>query len=235
MFELQHRPNLAELMDQPNVEPDTLASNLGDLRILNAILGWRRGVVETVAAIVASDGLSRVRLLDVATGSGDIPSALNSWARRQGLDMELIASDMHPLTVRVAQERQSRTEIRVVQHDAALVPFRSSSFDIAMCNLALHHFPPDEAVAVLRELARVGRHVIVSDLVRSRPAFLSAHIMGGILRHQLTSHDGPVSVQRAYTVPELASLADRAGLTATVRPVFPFRMTLVGARREVSR
>jgi 2-polyprenyl-3-methyl-5-hydroxy-6-metoxy-1,4-benzoquinol methylase len=225
-FSRHERADTAEWMDATGVDRAALCGNLRDLRRLNAWLGWRASVVEQVARIVASDGLKRFRLLDVATGSGDIPEAVLEWATRHGYPASIVATDVHPVTLSFAAERSGSPAIQLARHDASHCPFASQSFDIATCNLALHHFSPVNAVQVLRELGRVARHVVVSDLVRSRPAYLAALGLAQLFRNPLTAHDGPLSVCRAYTITEARTLACDAGLIPSVRPLFPFRMLL---------
>jgi hypothetical protein len=98
------------------------------------------------------------------------------------------------------------------------------------CALALHHFPPGEAVAVLRELARVARRAwVVVDLERSFPAYVGALLLRLVLRNRLTRHDAPASVLRAYTLAELRDLLDEAGLRGAVSATrFPFRLAAYG-------
>jgi hypothetical protein len=69
----------------------------------------------------------------------------------------------------------------------------------------------------LREAARVARiGVIVNDLVRARHHWLAARLLLGVTsRNRYTRHDGPLSVQRAYTRVELRALLAGAAL----RPV----------------
>lgn len=228
MLTLSQRPELTEWMDNLDVAPAALAENLRDLRRLNVLLGWTRSVVQAVAQVVRRERLREFRLLDVATGSADIPLAISHWAHRHGLRAYVVASDIHPTMLMVAAEYRRGADLALVRHNALLAPFKPGSFHIATCNLSLHHFPPQQAAILLRELGRVAEHVIVTDLRRSRAAYWSALVLASLLRHKLTRHDAPISVLRSYTGEELRALAAEAGLEATVRPLFPFRMLLCG-------
>jgi SAM-dependent methyltransferase len=109
------------------------------------------------------------------------------------------------------------------------LPFADNSVDLAMCSLTLHHFAPEPAVALLRELQRVARHgVIVNDIVRSWPGLLGAWLLGRLVsRNRLTRHDGLVSVRRAYTPAELHVLAQQAGLdVVSIRGLLGYRLVL---------
>jgi flavin-dependent dehydrogenase/SAM-dependent methyltransferase len=173
------------------------------------------------------------RILDVATGAADIPLAVARWARERGTAVEIVATDNHPPRWNWrAQAVRGEPSIRVETADALRLPYADGSFDVALCSTALHHFDDDEdAVRVLRELDRVSRiGFVVNDLARSRTALLGARLLAITVWRTppVTRHDGPLSVRRALTAPEMRRLAERAGLAdGTVRGHFPFRLALV--------
>ena len=76
MTTLAHRPDLTELLDAPAPDRPTLAGNLRDIRLVNRALGFAAAVVREVAAVTARIGRADWTLLDVATGSADIPLAI---------------------------------------------------------------------------------------------------------------------------------------------------------------
>jgi SAM-dependent methyltransferase len=218
-----------ERMDAPNADVAALRRSLADIRRLNAMLGWTAFTTRAVAGYVRSRGLREVRLLDVACGSADIPRAIALWARRAGVSADILATDANPTMLAAAREVcVGMDTIRFESQDALALPYEPSSFDIALCTLALHHFAPGDAIRLLRELARVGRQVFVFDLVRSRVAYIGAVALTRLARMDpMTRYDGPLSVRRAYTATELRELAMRAGLTDPhVRVAIPFRLSL---------
>jgi hypothetical protein len=83
-------------------------------------------------------------------------------------------------------------------------------------------------------MARVARRgVIVNDLSRGRLALAGARVMTSLLtRHRLTRHDGPLSVQRAYTIKEMRAFIVVAGLRPVAEFVGPFghRYAIAAAR-----
>jgi hypothetical protein len=118
--------------------------------------------------------------------------------------------------------------IEVEQQNALDLPYAEGTFDIALCTLALHHFEPESALRLLKSMARVGRTVLVYDVVRSPLAYSGALLLTRMLRmHAVTCHDAPISVQRAYTAVEVQALAEEAELPgARVQVGFPFRLAL---------
>jgi len=227
---IARRGDYDELLDQPGVPIAYLSENLAHLRLLNRWLGWSAGLWPMVRALLGD--ADRATLLDVATGSGDVPRDLARRALAQGTNLRLVGSDVSA-AILLDAGRQPGPAIELVRHDATAIPCASASVDIATLCLAAHHLDPPALRAALGEMWRVSRRgIVVSDLERGRLAYIAARLMALVLRNPLTSHDGPVSVLRAYTEPELRRLAHGAGLR-NLRVVrrFPFRLILT-ARKE---
>ncbi|HEY7347706.1 MAG TPA: methyltransferase domain-containing protein [Ktedonobacterales bacterium] len=232
---LSKRDNtIEELLDAPVTDQGLLARNLRDIRRINLLLGWTSLALSQVAQTVARQQLQTFSLLDVATGSADIPKAIARWAQRQQLQTKIVATDISEQVLASARTNCADfPEIHVEQQNALSLSYADQSFDLVLCSMALHHFAPDDAPMLLRELARISRRaVIVSDLQRSFPAYLGAWLLTHTLMpNRLTRHDAPASVRRAYTAREARALADQAGLhSAAIRIVFPFRQILLWER-----
>ncbi|HYJ79984.1 MAG TPA: methyltransferase domain-containing protein [Longimicrobiaceae bacterium] len=227
----------AERMDERGQDAAELARALADLRRVNRWLGGTRVVLHHLARLVARHPRRRYRILDVATGSGDLPLAVVRWARRRGTEVEVVASDNHPVTLELARAHTAgEPTVTVAPADALRLPYGDGAFDFALCSTALHHFDRRaDAVRVLRELDRVAAlGWIVNDLARSRLALLGARLLAATVwrTHPVTRHDGPLSVRRAFTAAELRALADEAGVgDARVHSHVPFRIALVAEKQ----
>ena len=81
------------------------------------------------------------------------------------------------------------------------------------CTLFVHHLDPPDVVRLLKGMAaRARRLVIVDDLIRSRLGYSMAWIGTRLLsRSWVVHHDGPLSVQGAFTPSEILDLATQAG------------------------
>jgi ubiquinone/menaquinone biosynthesis C-methylase UbiE len=221
--------DVRELLDAEAMDAAALRRNLRDIRQINALLGWRAYTVRAVARHVRALELQRFSLLDVASGSADMPLAVAHWAQRAGISARIVATDINPAIVAAAREYTAGSPgLLVEQQDALGLPYETGSFDIALCTLALHHFDPDAAVRLLRGMARVGRRVLVFDVERSPLAYAGAVLLTQLTRMDgMTRHDAPASVRRAYSAAELRELAARAGLAgARVLVGVPFRLAL---------
>lgn len=214
-------PLIPELMDRPGQDPKLLRDDLTVLQTINRRLGGYAIPLHYLPPFQPRT------ILDLATGSGDVPRAI---ARR--FDVAITAVDSNPDILNIARERSADfPTIRFEQHDLLALPYPAGSFDVVLCSLALHHFPEDAVVEILRrirDIARVG--YIINDLRRNRIAIWLAKLMAHtIITNPIARFDAPASCERAFTSAELHTLADRAGLTNfTIRRHPGFRMALVG-------
>lgn len=223
---------VTEWLDADQINRRDLDLNLRDIRRINALLGWTTFTTRAVLDVLRQEPRRAWTLLDVASGSADIPIAIARAARRAGYTLHVTATDRSPQIVAVARERAADVPgVTVERQDALALPYADGSFDLALCTLALHHFAPDAAQALLRSLARVGRRVLVYDVVRSPLAYAGVIALTRLGHmHPMTCHDGPASVRRAYSATEARALATAAGLGAPqTRVLFPYRLALTGA------
>jgi ubiquinone/menaquinone biosynthesis C-methylase UbiE len=224
-----------EWMDDPAVDPAELRQSLAYLRRINSLLGYNRSIVRHL------DRFSRrwppgrpVHVVDVATGSGDLPRAILGWSGRRGFDVWVVGVDLHATSVRIAAELTPphlSPRLRFVQADALRLPFADGSFDYATSALFLHHLDEDSAVAVIREMARVARRgIVVADLLRHRRAYAWITLLT-LFSRPMARHDARASVAQAFTRDEVLRLRDRAGVDFTsYSRHFGHRFAIAGER-----
>jgi ubiquinone/menaquinone biosynthesis C-methylase UbiE len=220
---MERSTDVLELLDEALDDSDALDGNLRDLGRVNRRLG---GVALSAAGIEAlAPHATRLSLVDVGTGGADIPAALLERARRQGRALTITALDSRAEIVaaalRVNPGLADTRGLILETGDGRRLDFPDRSFDVAHCSLVLHHLEPEAAVGLLREMGRVARvGVVINDLDRTRLDLAAALLLAKLAtRNRYTRHDGPLSVRRAYRVPEVANLLRSAGL----RPVRIFR------------
>jgi hypothetical protein len=105
-------------------------------------------------------------------------------------------------------------EITLIQGDALDLPVRPESVDIVISAMTLHHLSPEEAARYLVEIDGAARRGwVVNDLVRGRIAHGLVWLLTRLLtRSAMARHDGPLSILRSYTPPEVTALCEKAGL-----------------------
>lgn len=231
-FAVPPRSDTEELLDDTGHDPAELANNFRDIQRVNLLLGGTATVLRHLTRVVDAVPMGRpVTMLDLATGSADIPLAISGWAKRHDRPISIVASDLSgPILDLARKQAEGHPDIVIAQHDARAVPLPDKRFEIVLCSLSLHHFSPEDAVRVLREMDRLARTgFILNDLRRGRVGYVAAWIASRLTtRNRLTRHDAPLSVMRAYTPSELEALLLRAGITDATISTHPwFRMAAV--------
>ncbi len=228
---LLHRRRVDEWMDAPDADPEHLRLSLRYLRRINGLLRYNAAVLGHLARFSRGWGPGEmVTMLDVATGSADLPRAARAWGERRGFDLRPIGLDRHEMTADLAVD-SAADSVPIVRGDALALPFADASVDYLTCNLFLHHLEEADAVAALAEMARVARRgVVVCDLLRRRRAYAWITLLS-LTANPMVRHDARASVAGAFNEPEARHLRDAAGLTFTAyREHFAHRFSLAGEK-----
>jgi len=223
-----------ELLDLPPecYTPEELEESLADIRAVNRYLGDLGAILKHLSSMTA--GCDSFTLLDIATGSADIPVAIVQWARKKGVRVAITAVDINPQTVEVARKRTAGyPEIEVSVADGLALPFPDRNFDFVLCSKTAHHFTDMDVVRLISEMLRVaGRGYILMDLRRSWIAYALICLLTRIFtRNRLTRSDGPLSVLKAFTPLELANLASTAGASHFTLTREPFWLLVLQGDR----
>jgi len=206
----QFDPAILEMMDRPQPVSPELKRDLKNIRALNRYFGSYRLVSRFVRRWIGPG--ERVRIVDLATGSGDIPRLIVDLARKIGAKVEIDALDRQSATLEIARGLSAAyPEISYIEAD--ILEWRSEElYDIVFCSLVLHHFSDCDAVRVLRRCRDLSRKfVLVSDLRRGWLARIGAYLLTALIfREPMTRHDARVSVARAFSFDEMNDLAHQA-------------------------
>lgn len=217
-----------EMMDLTGNSPELLADDLRNLRILNRYLCGSRSVLLALERALGRNPLKNISLLDVGTGSADIPAAIFAWAKRRNVAAKIVGVDAELITARIAANRTHQlADINIIQGDAGAPPFLPGSFDFVVASQFLHHFSEANIVDLLKQWAKLARRgIVISDLVRHPVAYHGIRLLTKLTtRNIMTLTDSPLSVRRAFTFKEWRELFHQADIgPVEMFSVFPFRM-----------
>ena len=212
-------------MDRPQPVTRELERDLANLRSFNRWFGSHRLVRHFLRRWLKPN--EKARILDLATGSGDIPRLIVDHARRENLAVQIDAIDQQESTIEIARRLSAgypEIDFRCANlfewnslPALKLDGFKPSSlpepYDIVFCSLALHHFTNDDAVRVLQKIRELSRtRVLVADLRRARWLSCAVYLVTAtIYRDKMTTTDARLSAARAFSFVEMRKLAERAG------------------------
>jgi SAM-dependent methyltransferase len=187
-----------ELLDDES-GPDKQAS-LRDLVRIGRYLGGHlvlRGLIKRVTAAE-----ERFTVLDVGSATGDSGDIIRGVRPRA----EITCFDYRIEHVAAAAPPK-------VVGDAFRLPFAPRSFDFVYSSLFLHHFENEAIVELLRNFRHVARRaVLLIDLERGPFAYYFMSMSQWLFHwNRITLHDAPASVEAAFKIHELESLARAAG------------------------
>ena len=186
----------------------------------------RRQIIPPITRFVRSvGGADRVRLLDVACGTGRTLHQISRAHRA----IRLWGVDLSPAYVRTARKRLAAIhELALAVENAEALPFADATFDVATSVYLFHELPRNarrNVVAELHRVVRPGGLVVIED---SAQIAESADIAGALREFPREFHE---PFYADYLADDLATILDEAGFA--VESVEPHLVAkVVVARRR---
>jgi SAM-dependent methyltransferase len=204
-------PAVQEIMDRPQPVSADLELDLHNLRQLNRFFG-SYDLIRRFLRQWLVPGKS-FRILDLATGSGDIPRLVAQYGREIGASVSIDAVDGQEGTLEIARSLSGDYPEITFHHGDIRDWGDIATYDIVLCSLVLHHFDETDAVRVLAHAAALSRrHVLVADLRRGFVGTVGVFLLTTfVFRHPMTRNDARLSAARAFSSRELPELARQAG------------------------
>ena len=200
-----------EQMDDPAADPDMLDKTYARFRLVNAVVSGERAVYrQWVRPRLSSEW--GTRLLDVGTGSADLPRRLLRWARADRLRLDITAIDPDPRAIAWASAQPPVPGLTLRRAMSSDLADAGERFDIVVSNHVLHHLDGREIGALLADserLLRPGGIAVHGDIERTRLGYLGFALgtlpfAGNLLEGTYIRTDGLTSIRRSHTAAELA-------------------------------
>ena len=195
------RTDHEELLEDPSLPEEVVATAYVDLARTQRFLGNYAAILKRVR-----EARPR-RVLDIGCGQGALLEEI-----REKLDVEVTGFDLRPC---------DRAKVPIVTGNAAVDPLPEADVAITVC--LIHHLSEEDAVALIRNVAKSCPRLIVLDLVRHWIPLTLFRVFVSPFLHPINASDGITSVKRAYTPAELRAIVDRAAKGARIKhTVAPF-------------
>jgi hypothetical protein len=179
-----------------------------DLRWINKLMGHPR-ILQ--AALLTSGATASASMLELGAGDGTLMLAVARQLHWSCVTLTLL--DRHHLASKESLKSFAALGWKVDVVASEVFDFLksapSSSFDITLANLFLHHFSDEDLMVLFAHLSRLTRVFIAVEPRRSRSRLLASRNLWAIGANDVTRHDAPASVRAGFTGKELSLLWPR--------------------------
>jgi len=208
------RTVVLEAMDRPDLDPALRKDSLEGLRRLRRIFLRPEPLLTALVRMLPSGDGRTSRLVELGAGTGELSAWIGRALGHRGLRVEMVATD------RVGATGVSEFDC---SSDSGWM-----DADLYFSNLLLHHMKADEIRGSLEcqvEHARLG--AVHLDLVRGPFLYYATRLFMPMLGYpRINQSDGLLSIQAAFSVPEMEALGKGFQDRAAVRRALPFRQIL---------
>lgn len=214
MVSFKDRSGQSEMLDSPGIPDQLLHKNLGELDIMNRLIGGHAISLEGIKRLM-TDRQKKYHLVDLGCGSGDVLRFIARWARANQYHVKLTGVDMNADAIKYLIEKSIEyPEITGIIADYEDYIAATDDIDIVHCGLFCHHLDDSKLVQLFGYLKSSScQGIVINDLHRSPLAYYGVWFLTRLLNGSaLSKHDGPVSVLRAFKRKEIETLIQLAGL-----------------------
>jgi SAM-dependent methyltransferase len=209
---LEVRVNEPEFLDAADCNPQLASGSYMFMRLVNRFAGGTKAVKNFLAREISKCDRSRIiRVLDIGSGTCDIPLAITEWARKKSLKIEFTCIETNETAIKIAEQniRQSGNDSIVLKNENFLEFESRQHFDYAIGSMFFHHFQDDQILQIIEKLRTcVTRSVLINDLRRNSINYLSCFLFVCFLPGRVR-HDALLSVRKGFKSNELHRLLSR--------------------------
>ncbi|HEY9776153.1 MAG TPA: methyltransferase domain-containing protein [Planktothrix sp.] len=228
-----NRMREAELMDDPNLDEHKHVEALRSLARLNAVSSSASILWQAIRRMARRRKLNKLRILDIATGGGDLPVQLIRYAENDGIELQILAVDKSPTALtfgrNLAKQHSLEAQIDFAELDV-FVDDLPADYDVITCSLFIHHLDPEQAISLFNKMRLAAKRlVVVNDLLRSQLSYRLVWLGARLLSQSpVVRFDSTASVRAAFTTEEMRDMAMQSGMSnCAVTYRFPCRQLLV--------
>jgi len=226
LSDLALRSTEPEEMDLETTSTETYARCLRDLSRVNAVTFTHRATLNFLArALKTLPKETKISILDVACGHGDLLRAIGRWASRRDQPVALSGIDLNPRSAEVARAATPPDMNIAYRTGDVFADAPEPRPHFIVTSQFTHHLTDDQIVTLLGWLeAHAARGWLIADLHRHFLAYYGFPVLARLAGwHRIVRQDGRISIARSFRRAEWQALLDRAGIAARIKWRFPFR------------
>lgn len=196
-----------EILDSlPPLDPSALASRR-DLQRLHPILGQHRLWIQWLKKTYPS--APPRSLADLGCGDAHLLAQILPLAFPNGGNgCQLLLVDRQPCvsSATLAQFHQQHWQPVVLSATAFSWAQSTTSVDLVLANLFLHHFQDEPLTHLFNEISRLAHRFAAAEPQRNLAGTIGARLLRLLGCHPVTLHDARVSVAAGFRAKELSQL-----------------------------
>jgi 2-polyprenyl-3-methyl-5-hydroxy-6-metoxy-1,4-benzoquinol methylase len=214
------------VLDDPAAGAGKLRRSFRFMRWVNR---WLAGTIPVLDFLARTPHLEdEFTVLDLGTGSGDIPMAIQKWAKLRKKKIHVTAIDTNPHCLELAKKWSAHPRIRYLRHSAFDLE-RLGTFDFMTASMFFHHLPDEAIVTLLQKMFQHSRRgFLVNDLYRHPIAYTGIAVLSALTFDPVVFHDAKLSVKRGFREADAFNYRDWSGvdgLKVEQRPGFRLTMS----------
>ncbi|WP_432708932.1 methyltransferase domain-containing protein [Pedobacter sp.] len=203
-----YRSQEPEIMDDFNLEGETLKDALDKIADINRLLGGNSVTLDGVKKLLKDrpETTGLIRILDVGCGNGDMLRTIADYARNNNISCELSGMDANAFTISHAQQLSTNyPEINYRCADIFKDLNGNQQYDVILCTLTLHHFKDEDILTLLQGFSKHSRvGFVINDLHRSAIAYYLFKALCFMFRlNYMSREDGLISILRGFKKKDL--------------------------------
>lgn len=226
---LKKRATEPELMDAAGFDRDLAEESFRFMAVVNRWFGGVRAVRRFVAAEAARAPRGRrLRVLDVGSGSCDIPIAVCAWARGRRIPVHFTCIESSEHAVRIARRGLRRSPdlpITLIRGDI-FYHRPETPYDCAVGSMFFHHLAESDILRLIGRLRGFVRSsLLINDLQRSLANYAACRLLLPAFPFEV-GHDALLSIRKGFREAELKDLLEglqNAAVSVSSAPLFRIR------------
>jgi len=207
MFDV--RATQPEFLDSKDCDPQLAYSSYRLMKWVNRFGGGTKAVGDYLATEISRDGSSRsIRILDIGSGTCDIPLAILKWACKKSQKIEFTCLETNETALHIAAENIKRSGFDAIElKDESIFEFNCwKEFDYAIGSMFFHHFQDEQILNLIEKLrSYVLKSILINDLRRNLVNYASCRVLACSFSKGLR-HDVLLSIRKGFKSEELYRL-----------------------------
>jgi hypothetical protein len=192
-----------EILDIYDLSPAELKKVYNFIERVNRFYGGRRVIRKFLEHEVSNNRVAdNICILDLASGSCDIPIYISEWAMTKGIRMEYTCLEKNKCIVKETNDKINTDKIKVLENDVFFYK-PEKMYDYVTVSMFMHHLNIREIIEVInkyREITKIA--FVINDLLRS-PVFYLMAWFRTIFSSAVVKNDARLSIKNGFTIKEI--------------------------------